>query len=162
MGNSGRSGLLSESDTPEPVGQAFYNLSPAMQVVLNENLDAGSTDLARRTGVTQRRHGLDDTWNTDRTAALLKLRSVIVVPILQGEIALGLVLVGNRGGALTPLEGFYRGRPHTAGSGQRDPSGSPSRNARPLPGKHCGAMRSCGRWSPAPAKQSKRHRMHRC
>ena len=105
-GEFGALWLLSENDRPEPVAQAFYNISPGMQFALAERLGTGAADLARRTGVTQRRHGLEDSWKTDRAASLLKMRNVLVVPILQRELVLGLVLVGNRGGALTPLEGF--------------------------------------------------------
>ena len=105
-GEFGALWLLGENAQPEPVASAFYNLSPGVQGPLSERLGTGTADLARRTGVTQRRHGLEDTWKTDRAASLLKLRSVMVVPILQGEVVLGLVLVGNRGGALNPLAGF--------------------------------------------------------
>ena len=103
-GEFGALWLLSEA--AEPVAAAFYNLSPGVQGPLTEKLGGGVTDLARRTGATQRRHTLEETWRTDRAAALLKLRSVIAVPICQGESVLGLVMVGNRGGALNPLEGF--------------------------------------------------------
>ena len=89
-----------------PAASAFYNLTPGMQIALTQRLGAGVPDLARRTGVLQRRHGLDDTWKTDRAAAALKMRSEIVVPITQGETVLGLVQVGNRGGSLSPLSGF--------------------------------------------------------
>lgn len=86
--------------------EAFYNLTPGMQIALTEHLSSGVPDLARRTGVTQRRHGLEDTWKEDRAAAALKMRNAIVVPITEGETVLGLVQVGNRGGALSPLSGF--------------------------------------------------------
>ena len=105
-GEMGALWLLSEAAAPEPVAAAFYNLTPGVQAPLTEKLGGGVTDLARRTGVTQRRHNLEESWKVDRVAALLKLRSVIAVPICQGEIVLGLVMVGNRGGALNPLEGF--------------------------------------------------------
>ncbi len=106
-GEFGALWLLSENDgVTEPAAAAFYNLSPGVQGPLTETLGAGATDLARRTGVTQRRHGLEDSWKTDRVADRLKLRSLLVVPICQGEMVLGLVLVGNRGGALNPLSGF--------------------------------------------------------
>ena len=108
-GEFGALWLLSEAGRPEPGGLAFYNLSPGVQAPLTEKLGTGATDLARRTAVTQRRHNLEETWKTDRAAALLKLRSVIVVPICQGQTVLGLVMVGNRGGALNPLEGFSEG-----------------------------------------------------
>jgi len=109
-GEFGALWLLSGDDArPEPVAAAFYNLSPGIQSPLTEKLGSGATDLARRTGVTQRRHNLEESWKTDRAAALLKMRSEIVVPICQGETVLGLVLVGNRGGALNPLEGFSEG-----------------------------------------------------
>ena len=109
-GEFGALWLLSENDAwPAPVASAFYNLSPGLQAPLTERLGTGAADLARRTGVTQRRHALEDSWKTDRAAAVLKLRNVIVVPILQRELVLGLVLVGNRGGALSPLEGFTEG-----------------------------------------------------
>ncbi|MGI4791802.1 MAG: GAF domain-containing SpoIIE family protein phosphatase [Janthinobacterium lividum] len=106
-GEFGALWLLSDSETkPEPVAQAFYNLSPGMQGPLTDRLNAGAADLARRTGVTQRRHGMEDSWGTDRTAAFLKIRNVIVVPILHNDQVLGLVLVGNRGNSFSPLEGF--------------------------------------------------------
>ena len=108
-GEFGALWLLSEAGRPEPGGSAFYNLSPGVQAPLTEKLETGATDLARRTAVTQRRHNLEETWKTDRAAALLKMRSVIVVPICQGQTVLGLVMVGNRGGALNPLEGFSEG-----------------------------------------------------
>ena len=108
-GEFGALWLLSETEQAEPVASAFYNLSPGIQSPLSEKLGTGTMDLARRTGVTQRRHGLEDSWKTDRAAALLKMRSVIVVPILQGELVLGIVMIGNRGGALTPLAGFTEG-----------------------------------------------------
>ena len=107
-GELGALWLLSGEDV-RPDAAAFYNLSPGVQSPLTEKLGTGATDLARRTGVTQRRHNLEETWKIDRAAALLKLRSQIVVPICQGETVLGLVLVGNRGGALNPLEGFSAG-----------------------------------------------------
>lgn len=106
-GEFGALWLLAEGgDWVKPVASAFYNLTPGMQAALAERLGTGVPDLARRTGVIQRRHSLDDTWKTDRAAAALKMRSVIVVPITQGEAVLGLVQVGNRGGSLSPLEGF--------------------------------------------------------
>ena len=95
-----------ETAWPHPTAQAFYNLTPGMQEALTERLGAGETDLARRTGVTQRKEGLEETWQTNRAAAVLKLRNLIVVPIKQGETVLGVFLVGNRGGALNPLQGF--------------------------------------------------------
>ena len=107
-GEFGALWLLSGEDA-KPDAAAFYNLSPGVQSPLTEKLGMGATDLARRTGVTQRRHNLEESWKTDRAAALLKLRSQIVVPICQGEQVLGLVMVGNRGGALNPLEGFSGG-----------------------------------------------------
>jgi len=106
-GEFGALWLLLGEDKPDAA--AFYNLSPGVQSPLTEKLGTGATDLARRTGVTQRRHNLEESWKTDRAAALLKLRSQIVVPICQGELVLGLVMVGNRGGALNPLEGFSEG-----------------------------------------------------
>ncbi len=105
-GEFGALWLLAEDGGSEPAASAFYNLTPGMQIALTQRLGAGGPDLARRTGVTQRRHGLDDTWKTDRAAAALKMRSEIVVPITQGETVLGLVQVGNRGGSLSPLSGF--------------------------------------------------------
>ncbi len=90
----------------EDAASAFYNLSPGMQIALTQRLGTGVPDLTRRTGTIQRRHGLEDTWKTDRAAAALKMRSEIVVPITQGETILGLVQVGNRGGSLSPLSGF--------------------------------------------------------
>ena len=89
-----------------PAASAFYNLTPGMQIALTQRLGTGIPDLTRRTGVVQRRHGLDETWKTDRAAAALKMRSEIVVPITQGETVLGLVQIGNRGGSLSPLSGF--------------------------------------------------------
>ena len=109
-GEFGALWLLSDNEAkPGPEASAFYNLSPGVQGPLSERLTTGAMDLARRTGVTQRRHNLEETWRTDRTAALLKMRSVMVVPIIQGEIVLGLVMVGNRGGTLNPLDGFTEG-----------------------------------------------------
>jgi serine phosphatase RsbU (regulator of sigma subunit) len=108
-GEFGALWLLSEEGKPDPAGSAFYNLSPGIQAPLTEKIGIGAADLARRTGVTQRRHNLEETWKTDRAAALLKMRSVMVVPICQGELVLGLVMVGNRGGALNPLQGFSEG-----------------------------------------------------
>ena len=105
-GEFGALWLLSETEPPEPVASAFYNLAPGIQGPLTEKLGTGSMDLARRTGVTQRRHGLEDLWKTERAAALLKLRSVIVVPVIHSGLVLGLIMIGNRGGALTPLAGF--------------------------------------------------------
>ena len=90
----------------KPAASAFYNLTPGMRIALTQRLGTGIPDLTRRTGVVQRRHGLDETWKTDRAAAALKMRSEIVVPITQGETVLGLVQVGNRGGSLSPLAGF--------------------------------------------------------
>lgn len=98
--------LAEDGGWTKPVASAFYNLTPGMQIALTERMGTGVPDLARRTGVIQRRHSLDDTWKTDRAAAALKMRSEIVVPITQGETILGLVQVGNRGGSLTPLSGF--------------------------------------------------------
>jgi serine phosphatase RsbU (regulator of sigma subunit) len=106
-GEFGALWLLGEDSHSEKTGlQAFYNLTPGMQILLTEQLASGIPDLARRTGVTQRRHSLDDTWKTDRAAAALKMRNLIVVPITEGETVLGLIQVGNRGGALSPLSGF--------------------------------------------------------
>lgn len=98
--------LAEDGNWNKPATSAFYNLTPGMQIALTERLGAGVPDLARRTGVIQRRHSLDDTWKTDRAAAALKMRNVIVVPITQGETILGLAQVGNRGGSLSPLAGF--------------------------------------------------------
>ncbi len=98
--------LAEETKWPQPIAQAFYNLTPGMQIALTERLGAGETDLARRTGVPQRRQGLEETWKSNRAAAALKLRNLIVVPIKQGETVLGIFLVGNRGGSLNPLQGF--------------------------------------------------------
>ena len=106
-GEFGALWLLAEGGGgPGPAASAFYNLTPGMQIALTERLGTGTPDLARRTGVPQRRHSLDDTWKTDRAAAALKMRSEIVVPITAGEAVLGLALVGNRGGSLSPLSGF--------------------------------------------------------
>ena len=106
-GEQGALWLLSEDlSWPKPTEQAFYNLTPGMQTLLTERLGAGLADLARRTGYAQRGQGLEETWKTDRAAAVLRLRNLIVVPIKQQEIVLGILLVGNRGGALNPLEGF--------------------------------------------------------
>ena len=106
-GELGALWLFSEDTAwPHPTAQAFYNLTPGMQAALTERLGTGATDLARRTGVTQRKEGLEETWKGDRAAAALKLRNLIVVPIKQGETVLGVFLVGNRGGALNPLRGF--------------------------------------------------------
>jgi len=106
-GEQGALWLLAEDSVwPQPTAQAFYNLTPGMQALLTERLGTGLTDLARRTGITQRGQSLEDTWKTDRIAATLRLRSLIVVPIKQQETLLGIFLVGNRGGALNPLEGF--------------------------------------------------------
>ena len=98
--------LAEDGGWAKPAASAFYNLTPGMQIALTERMGTGVPDLARRTGVTHRGHGLDDTWKTDRAAAALKMRSEIVVPITQGETVLGLVQVGNRGGSLSPLSGF--------------------------------------------------------
>jgi len=106
-GEFGALWLLAEGgDSANPAACAFYNLTPGMQIALTQRLGSGVPDLARRTGVAGRRHGLDDTWRTDRAAAALKMRSEIVVPITQGETVLGMVQVGNRGGSLSPLSGF--------------------------------------------------------
>ena len=106
-GEQGALWLLAEDSAwAQPTAQAFYNLSPGMQALLTERLGAGLPDLTRRTGITQRGQGLEETWKTDRAAATLRLRSLIVVPIKQQDAVLGIFLVGNRGGALNPLEGF--------------------------------------------------------
>ena len=106
-GELGALWLLSEdSDWPLPTSQAFYNLTPGMQILLTDQLGTQLTDLARRTGSTQRGQGMEETWKTDRVAATLRLRNLIVVPIKQQETVLGIFLVGNRGGALNPLSGF--------------------------------------------------------
>jgi len=106
-GEVGALWLFSEETAwPQPSAQAFYNLTPGMQMALTERLGSGGTDLARRTGVTQKAQGLEEIWKTDRAAAALKLRNQIVVPIKQQETVLGIFLVGNRGGALNPLQGF--------------------------------------------------------
>ena len=106
-GEFGALWLLAENGVwARPAASAFYNLTPGMQLALTQRLGTGVQDLTRRTGVVQRRHGLDETWKTDRAAAALKMRSEIVVPITQGETVLGLVQVGNRGGSLSPLSGF--------------------------------------------------------
>ena len=106
-GEFGALWLLAEDPAgDQSVTQAFYNLTPGMQILLTEQLASGVPDLARRTGVPQRRHSLDDSWKTDRAAAALKMRNLIVVPITEGETVLGLIQVGNRGGALSPLSGF--------------------------------------------------------
>ena len=106
-GELGALWLLSEDSTwPLPTFQVFYNLTPGMQILLTEQLGAHLTDLTRRTGLTQRGQGMEETWKTDRVAATLRLRNLIVVPIKQQETVLGIFLVGNRGGALNPLFGF--------------------------------------------------------
>jgi len=106
-GEFGALWLLAENGVwAAPAASAYYNLTPGMQIALTQRLGTGVQDLSRRTGVVQRRHGLDETWKTDRAAAALKMRSEIVVPIMHGETVLGLVQVGNRGGSLSPLSGF--------------------------------------------------------
>ncbi len=106
-GELGALWLFSEDSAwPQPTAQAFYNLTPGMQILLTEQLGSGSTDLTRRTGTTRRGQGLEETWKTDRVAATLRLRNLIVVPIKQQDTVLGIFLVGNRGGALNPLFGF--------------------------------------------------------
>lgn len=106
-GEFGALWLLAEDGTwDKTISQAFYNLTPGMQIALTQQLTVGVPDLARRTGVTQRRQSLEDTWKADRAAAALKIRNMIVVPITEGETVLGLIQVGNRGGALSPLSGF--------------------------------------------------------
>ncbi len=106
-GEFGALWLLDEASSwPRATAQAFCNLSPGMQIALTERLGTGATDLVRRTGAAQRASGLEETWRTERAAAALKLRSQVIVPILHGEAVLGIMLVGNRGGTLTPLGGF--------------------------------------------------------
>jgi len=106
-GEFGALWLLAENGVwATPAASAYYNLTPGMQIALTQRLGTGVQDLSRRTGVVQRRHGLDETWKADRAAAALKMRSEIVVPIMHGETVLGLVQVGNRGGSLSPLSGF--------------------------------------------------------
>jgi serine phosphatase RsbU (regulator of sigma subunit) len=106
-GEFGALWLLDEASSwPRATAQAFCNLSPGMQIALTERLGTGATDLVRRTGVAHRAAGLEETWQTERVAAALKLRSQVIVPVLQGEAVLGIMLVGNRGGTLTPLGGF--------------------------------------------------------
>ena len=106
-GEQGALWLLSEESAwAQPTAQAFYALTPGMQILLTEQIGTGSTDLARRSGTTQRGQALEETWKTDRVAATLRLRNLIVVPIKKQDTVLGIFLVGNRGGALNPLSGF--------------------------------------------------------
>ncbi len=151
-----------ETAWPQPTAQAFYNLTPGMQAALTERLGAG----ADRSGPPHRRHpaqaqGLEETWKTDRAAAALKLRNQIVVPIKQRETVLGVFLVGNRGGALNPLQGFDGRRPDAAGRRSAPPLPSPSR----MPActmRRSGATKSCAPWSPAPAMPSRPRPTRRC
>ena len=86
--------------------RALYGISPAMQTTLVELLDERARALAEAPETARRPCDLDATWQTDRLNSSLKLRCLIAVPIMYQDKALGLFLLGNRGGALAPGQGF--------------------------------------------------------
>ncbi len=104
-GEMGALWLFDPADPARVGTQAFYNIPVDRHYMASEQLAAVGGPEVRRTGLPQRRGELDATWPTDRNARLLKLRSTLVVPIKHQETLLGLMLIGNAGGA-SPLSGF--------------------------------------------------------
>ncbi len=97
--------LLDAADAGRVDARSYYNVVPERQGFLDEHLEATSGPPARKTGLPQRRQEIDATWPRDRAAHLLRLRSTLTIPVRQQDTLLGLLLVGNRGGA-SPLAGF--------------------------------------------------------
>ncbi len=96
--------LDSETSWPKPLASAFYAASPGIQAALTERLGMGSVDLVRRTGTSRRWQDIDEPRHSLAPAPWL--RNALAVPIVQGQAVLGLVQISNRGGTLTPLDGF--------------------------------------------------------
>lgn len=86
--------------------RTLYGISPAMQALLAELLDERAWALARAAAAARRPCDLDSTWQNDRLNSSLKLRCLIAVPVSYQDKPLGLFLLGNRGGALAPGQGF--------------------------------------------------------
>ena len=103
----GEMGVLWLFDALDPsrvAAQAFYNVPSERLYMASEYLAATHGSEAGRR-YPQRRQELDSTWPSDRNARLLKLRSTLAIPIKDQQTLLGLLLIGNRGGAAL-LEGF--------------------------------------------------------
>ena len=97
---------LFDAAAPERLdAPACYNVVAERREFVSEHLNATSGPLVRQTGRPHRRQELDASWPQDRAAHLLHLRSTLTIPIKQQETVLGLLLIGNRGGA-SPLSGF--------------------------------------------------------
>ena len=96
--------LDSESSWPKPLASAFYAASAGIQAALTERLGTGSIDLVRRTGASGRWQDIDEPRHSLAPAPWL--RNALAVPIVQGQAVLGLIQVSNRGGMVTPLDGF--------------------------------------------------------
>ncbi len=104
-GERGALWLYEEADPAKTAAQAFYNVPSPAQSSLSEGLGAWEAERVRETGRAQRRAEMESLWAADRVAALLKLRSLICVPVMQQKTLLAVLLVANRGGA-SPLDGF--------------------------------------------------------
>jgi serine phosphatase RsbU (regulator of sigma subunit) len=104
-GEMGAFWLLDSRDPTRVAAQAFYNVPADRQYMLTEHLTATTEAQARQTGQPQRRQEIEESWPHDRSARLLQLRSTITIPIKNQDALLGLLMVGNRGGA-SPLAGF--------------------------------------------------------
>ncbi len=96
--------LDGDSSWPKPLASAFYATSPGIQAALTERLGTGSIDLVRRTGASRRWQDIDEPRHSLPPAPWL--RNALAVPIVQGQSMLGLVQISNRGGMVTPLDGF--------------------------------------------------------
>ena len=104
-GELGALRLFDPTDPAQLAAQSYYNVLPERQDFVGEHLEATTGLVVCQTGRPQRQQELDATWPQDRAAHLLHLRSTLTIPIKQQELVLGLLLIGNRGGA-SPLAGF--------------------------------------------------------
>ncbi len=96
--------LDGDSPWPKPLESAFYAASPGIQAALTERLGTGSVDLVRRTAASRRWQDIEEPRHSLPPAPWL--RNALAVPIMQGQSVLGLVQISNRGGRVTPLDGF--------------------------------------------------------
>lgn len=97
--------LWAEGRPDKTEERVIYGITEAMQTTLGGLIEERLRALAQ-SGQLERRSDLDQTWQTDRLNSSLKLRNSIAVPLFFQDRILGLMLLGNRGGALTPGQGF--------------------------------------------------------
>jgi serine phosphatase RsbU (regulator of sigma subunit) len=97
--------LWREGRTTQIEARVVFGITEAMQTTLGGLLNERLRALAR-TGAIMRQTDLDGSWQNDQLNSSLKLRNLVAVPVSYQERSLGLLMLGNRSGALAPGQGF--------------------------------------------------------